>query len=99
MRCRVCFSEPSVSITADVELSVCLYFECDMGDPNVGCAMGGMAADSPGGLPGCCGTDSVALSDHSCSGNFGSPDSGTIFFRVAQAEGDACVPYSADYAF
>lgn len=94
----VCLSNPSVTVTADVDLRTCLYFECDAGGTNVSCPADNEDAESPAGHPGCCGLNGASLASLDCMG-IGSPDNGTLYARVGQADSRMCIAYNMDYAF
>lgn len=94
-----CFSDPEIVVTADVPLRACVFFECDNGTASVDCPGNNEEATSPAGHPGCCGMSGAELSSHDCAGNFGNPDSGTIYARVSQGEDRVCTPYDLEYSF
>jgi hypothetical protein len=93
-----CGENTIVIISADEELEVCMYFECDMGNAQVVCAAASDDATSAEGRPGCCGMGSTQYTTTSCLGAAAS-DSGTIYMSVAGPEEGICVPYDIAYRF
>ena len=71
---------------------LCLYMVCTDGEPaEIKSCHAGEEADGPGGLKGCCATDSVKL-EIDCSG---SSDDGTVFVHIKHLSGPwTCDPYA-----
>jgi hypothetical protein len=91
--------KPGVAVTADAELSVCIFVTCDEGELVLDCAGDAEASDSPDGTPGCCAPGAVALSSFGCGGFMGSgPGTGTVWARVTSVEG-ACTPYTLEWDY
>jgi hypothetical protein len=95
---ETCTMSSVAIVSADVDLNVCMYFECDMGNTQVVCPANATSDTTSGGAPGCCRTGNVAFATQSCLGATES-DSGTVWLRV---DGDAqtqCVDYALAYRF
>lgn len=90
-----CFERPSVIVTADVDLAVCIFAECDMGGTTVTCSDGADASDSPGGRRGCCDQNTVGIGDMNCGLN---GLNATVFVRVTSVE-PACVVYGLAWEY
>jgi len=92
------FANPFIDLTlsAGDALRLCVFVNCDSGSNNedFNCPMGTMDADSPEGLPGCCGAGNITFALN-CSGT--QNESAEIFIRVDQAAAGACVDYSVGY--
>lgn len=86
----------TLTLTASDAVRLCVFADCDNGDPDFNCPMGTMDQDSPNGLPGCCGTGNMNF-QFNCAGN---PNESADFFVVVdQAPADSCVDYTVDYSF
>lgn|GEM_PF-2450977 len=86
-------SDGTIAIaTADEDVEVCMYFECDAGAASVNCGADSDAT-SPDGLTGCCGTNSVQP-DFFCSGVNNDSE---VRLRVGGLEANACVEYALAY--
>lgn len=94
---QICVFGPNTrhALTASDDVRLCVFADCDMGDPNFDCKDGATMAQSPNGLPGCCNGGDVNY-DLDC-GFLG--DSARLYIRVDQAPPDACVDYSVEYDF
>lgn len=90
-----CFSDPRAAVTADADLAVCMFAECDTGDTNVNCSGGAADLDSPDGAAGCCDQNTVTL-DFGCG--FMGAGNGTIWVRVTSVEA-ACIPYELAWEY
>jgi hypothetical protein len=80
------------------DLTVCMFFDCDMGEPQVVCPGDATEETTPGGIDGCCGTNSVAFTTQSCLGA-ATNDSGTVLLRVDGSAEQSCVDYQLGYRF
>ena len=67
--------------------------ELDPGD----CPNGSQFMASPGGRPGCCGSQGFDLDAYNCDGD--DDDSANVYIRLDQAQEDECVNYMVDYHF
>jgi hypothetical protein len=86
--------DPSHQVTADGDVRLCVFVDCDVGNPNVGCEGGATAEDSPEGHPGCCNNGEVNFSLN-CMGG---PENAQFYLRLDQAA-DACVSYEVTYEY
>jgi len=86
--------ESMVIVTADADLEVCAYFECDMGGENVNC-VGSRSATSPDGREGCCG-DGYVTSANAC---VGMSSNGVVLIGVSGPVEPMCVEYELAYLF
>jgi len=67
-----CTEQPSASVTADIEVEVCVYIECVSGGvASPSCSGGAPPSLSPDGRVGCCGDQAAGMNLYSCSGNGG----------------------------
>lgn len=92
-----CGSNPDVSVTADVDVAVCVYVDCDNDQTSVNCS-GGSDDTSPDGLEGCCDQNAVDLG-FDCGG-FPLPDprDATIYVRLTSIDA-ACTPYEMAFDY
>ncbi len=81
-------------VTADEDLEVCIFFDCDAGAATVNCPTD-EEETSPDGWPGCCGTASVEPA-HFCTGI---DNNGTASVRVGGVETQMCIDYELAYRF
>jgi len=79
---------PVVTVTMGSPLAICAFASCPGGGAVVDGCVTGAPANAPSGLPGCCGTDVVAL-DVNCPPT---DESATVLVEVATTDA-ACVPY------
>lgn len=93
----LCIIGPNVahSVTASDDVRLCVFADCDQGNGNFNCGGGISEADSPDGLPGCCGDGDVDFNLDCGILN----DNARLFIRVDQAPADVCVEYSVQYDF
>ena len=90
-----CFENPDVVVTSDVDVGVCVFVDCDMGDTSVNCSGGSDEDTSPDGLAGCCGQNEVGLGDFGCQFN---QQNATIWVRIISLDA-ACVPYELAFDY
>jgi hypothetical protein len=90
-----CFDSPDVVVTSDVDVGVCVFVECDMGNTNVNCSGGSDEDTSPDGLEGCCDQNEVGLGDFGCQLNSANA---TIWVRIVSLDA-ACVPYELAFDY
>lgn len=90
-----CFDNPDAVVTADVDVAVCIFAQCDNGNTGVNCSGGADDDTSPDGLEGCCDQNAVGFGDLSCS--FG-PFNGVVYVRVTSIDA-ACVPYELAFDY
>jgi hypothetical protein len=83
---------------ADPQLDVCMFWECDQGNPQVTCQGNAIEATSPDGRIGCCGTGSVIFNNNACLGA-AKNDSGTVHIQVQGPTESVCVDYALAYRF
>ncbi|MCX4244371.1 hypothetical protein [Paraliomyxa miuraensis] len=91
-----CFGGPSAQVTADADVVLCMYFECDEGNTMVQCSPPSNPSDSPDGRSGCCGTNGVEVGSVDCG--FGNGDSAQVFVRATAVDA-ACMAYELEYEF
>jgi hypothetical protein len=91
-----CFGGPSAQVTADSDIVVCMYFECDQGTTMVQCDAAATAGDSPDGRPGCCGTNRVDVDSVDCG--FGNGEAAQVWVRASAADA-VCLGYELEYEF
>ncbi|MCA9650755.1 MAG: hypothetical protein H6712_31060 [Myxococcales bacterium] len=95
----LCSEEPQVTVSADIDLEVCVYVDCLEGNTTgVGCTGGSVAADSPEGRPGCCGTNAAHVSGYDCSGGILTPKNVYVYVSVATDQ-VVCIDYGMVEAF
>lgn len=83
------------------DLELCIHAECVNGLENteVSCNKGTTLQPSPGGRPGCCGTNTSGFEiSMSCGGTF-TDDSALIYMSVAGSEPGVCQEYTLTYNF
>lgn len=90
-----CFQNPNVVVTSDVDVGVCVFVDCDMGNTSVNCSGGSDEDTSPDGLDGCCDQNEVGLGDFSCQ--FNSPNA-SLYVRIVSLDA-ACVPYELAFDY
>ncbi|MDC0666586.1 hypothetical protein [Nannocystis radixulma] len=93
----LCIIGPNLahSVTASDDVRLCVFADCDQGNGNFNCGGGLSEADSPDGLPGCCGDGDVDFNLDCGLLN----DNARLYIRVDQAPAGACVEYSVQYDF
>lgn len=82
-------------LTATDDIRMCVYADCDDGDPEFDC-MDATADTSPNGLPGCCNTGDVTFVLN-CAMN--PNESAQIYVRLDEAPADSCVEYSVQHGY
>lgn len=87
--------DPQVSVEADVDVAVCMFASCDMGETSLGCNGGAQDSDSPDGVAGCCNQNEVSLNNLGCGFN---QRNTTIWVRVTSTE-EMCVPYTLSWEY
>ncbi|MEM6990777.1 MAG: hypothetical protein AAF721_09775 [Myxococcota bacterium] len=93
-----CALDTSGILTADPELEVCMFWECEQGTEQVVC-FGMPEAISPGGRPGCCGpANNVVFMQRQCLG-VGDQPNGDVYLEVRGGEVASCVDYDLGYIF
>lgn len=92
------FNNPFVShtLTASDAVRLCVFAECDQGDPQFMCPQGSQNSDSPDNRPGCCGMGDLTF-QWNCMGS--QNETADFFVRLDQAPADSCVDYSVSYSF
>lgn len=92
------FNNPFVShtLTASDTVRLCVFAECDQGDPQFQCPMGSQNSDSPDGRPGCCGSGDLTF-QWNCQGS--QLETADFYVRLDQAPANSCVDYSVTYSF
>lgn len=90
--------DPTAShqITASEDVRLCVFVDCDNGNPAFQCEGGASNNDSPEGLPGCCNVGGNVTFDLNCMGG---QESAQLFVRVDQAPADTCVDYEIAYEY
>jgi hypothetical protein len=93
-----CFDDPTATAMADVDLVVCIYAVCEMGNPMAQCGFmsGQEESMSPEGLPGCCGMGTAELTESSC--DFQGPADSVLVSVEGGVEGE-CLPYNLAWSF
>lgn len=89
------YVDPTREVLSDLNHRICVYLVCDNGQPSIGCDGGETMDVAPMGQPGCCGIGEVSPS-LDCQGT---DDSATIWVKVENVDGLACVPYELRYHF
>jgi hypothetical protein len=92
------FNNPFAShtLTASDNVRMCVFAECDQGDPQFMCPQGSQNDDSPDGRPGCCGMGDLVF-NFNCMGS--QNETADFYIRLDQAPADSCVDYSVVYSF
>jgi hypothetical protein len=95
-----CMMDSIAIVNNDVseDLTVCMYFGCDMGNANVVCPGDATEDTTPDGLPGCCRAGDVTFQSQACMGAV-TDDSGTVVLRVDGSSSMECVDYALAYRF
>ena len=84
------------TVTADENVRLCVYVECNQGDSDFNCPNNTQDAEAPDGQLGCCGMGMVSFTLN-CAGT---PDeSAQVWISVDQAPPDSCVAYTIDYDY
>jgi len=92
-----CPEQPAAAVTSDVDLDVCVYIEClDGSAVGVQC-VDSVDTESPGGRPGCCGTNAAQFEGYDCSG-IGSGKDVDVYLSIASAD-LVCADYDVEYSF
>jgi hypothetical protein len=95
---ELCNMDTSGIVTADVDLDVCMFWECDQGNEQVVC-FGTPEAISPEGRLGCCGSaSSVVFMQRNCLGA-GNELDGTIYLQMRDPGEPVCIDYALAYIF
>lgn len=95
----LCDEQPQVTVSADIDTDVCAFVDCLEGTTSgVSCGGGSMAADSPEGRPGCCGTNGAHVTGYECTGGFLPPQNVYVYVSVTTAE-VVCADYGMVTAF
>lgn len=89
------YVDPTREVLSDFNHRICVYITCDNGQPSIGCGGDETKDVAPMGQPGCCGVGHVSPS-LDCQGT---DDSATIWVKVENVDGLACVPYELTYHF
>jgi len=89
------FVDPTREVISDQNHRICVYIVCDNGQPSIGCGGDETKDVAPMGQPGCCGVGNISPS-LDCQGT---DDSATIWIKVENIDGLACVPYELTYHF
>ena len=89
------FVDPTREVIADLNHRICVYITCDNGPPSIDCGGDETEDTAPMGQPGCCGHGNISPALN-CAGT---DDSATIWIRVENVDGLACVPYELRYHF
>jgi hypothetical protein len=89
------FVDPTREVISDFNHRICVYIVCDNGEPSIGCGGDETVDVAPLGQSGCCGVGNVSPS-LDCQGT---DDSATIWVKVENTDGLACVPYELTYHF
>lgn len=92
------FNNPVVglSLTATDAVRMCVFADCDDGNPQFMCPMGTMFTMGPNNTPGCCGDGDMTFG-FNCQGT--PNESANFFIRLDEAPADACVDYTVVYTF
>lgn len=92
-----CFQEPEVlhSLEASGDVRLCVFLDCDMGEPSFVCGDGAQANMSPGGLPGCCDDVSISFGLNCMGGG----ENAQVYVRLDMADAAACVDYTVEYEY
>lgn len=92
-----CFQQPEVlhNLEASGDVRLCVFIDCDMGDPAFQCGNGSQANMSPNGLPGCCHDASISF-DLNCMGG---GENAQVYVRLDMGEADACTDYTVEYSY
>jgi hypothetical protein len=90
-------SDPDVvhNLTANDNLRLCVFVECDMGNPAFQCQNGAQMNMSPDGRPGCCDNNSITYTLN-C---MGAPETAQVYVRLDMADADTCVDYTVEYSY
>jgi len=89
------FVDPTREVISKQNHRICVYLTCDNGQPQVGCGGDETKDTAPMGQTGCCGVGNVSPSLN-CQGT---DDSATIWIKIENVDGLACVPYELKYHF
>lgn len=88
--------DPTRTLVAESDAGrLCVYLQCDKGGTTVVCDAKDTPDTAPMGQQGCCGTGTV--SPYLDCG--GLDDSATVWIRVDNPDGLACIPYRVDYHY
>ena len=91
-----CLVTPTRNITADGQVRLCKYLECNSGTTSVTCPGGTQADTSPQGHPGCCGAPVVAP-ELECIGT--GDESAKVYFRIDKPSAFDCVSYTVNFNY